>query len=109
MTIQGNIDQERLAFINARERLLQFFLVHMYSNNTDIYNARNKKNNNIPFPNDVERMKYFIGRFNKYYYDETYEFMVCIPAVDIEHQEDLNDDNVTHAMILNIKNSNQDH
>jgi len=71
MTIQGNIDQERLAFINARERLLQFFLVHMYSNNTEIFNVRNEKYNNRPFPNDIERMKYFINRFNRYYDDET--------------------------------------
>ena len=53
--------QERITYINARGRLLDFFMVHMYSNNVEVFNARND-----PFQNDVDRMNYFIGRFGKY-------------------------------------------
>ena len=64
--------QERIAYINAKGKLLQFFFEHMSSNNTELFNTKVN-----PFLNDMERMKYFIDRFNQYYNEETYDFMVC--------------------------------
>ena len=98
--LQERIEQERLPYIIARGKLLQFFLVHMYSNNTEIFNAKNNA-----YLNDMERMKYFIGRFNKYHNDDTYEFMVIHPLDAKEHQEDYTDDDITNAVIIDIKNS----
>ena len=92
--------EERISYINARGRLLDFFMVHMYSNNVEIFNARNDH-----FLNDMERMIYFIDRFNKYYDDETYDFLVTIPADADEYQEYLNDTYVNHYHIHSIKNS----
>ena len=92
--------QERITYINAGGRLLQFFMVHMYSNNIEAFNARND-----PFPNDMGRMNYFIERFDKYYDGDTYDFLVSIPADAKEHQEDHNGFNITHANIHSIKNS----
>ena len=63
--------QERIAYINARGKLLQDNFEHMYSNNTELFNTKVN-----PFLNDLERMKYFIDRFNQYYNEETYDFMV---------------------------------
>ena len=80
--------QERIAFINARQMLLQFFQRHMYSNNIELYNTRYEKGiTDVPFVDDVERMKYFISRFNEYYNDDTYEFALILPADAEDHQE----------------------
>ena len=53
--------QERIAYNTVRGKLLQFFFEHMYSNNTELFNTKVD-----PFLNDLERMKYFIDRFNQY-------------------------------------------
>ena len=80
--------QERIAYINARQMLLEFFQTHMYSNNIELYNTRYEKGiSNIPFADDVERMNYFIRRFNEYYNDDTYKFMLIFPADAEDHQE----------------------
>ena len=93
---QTNI-QERIAYINARGKLLQFFFEHMYSNNTELFNTKNDA-----FLNDMERMKYFIDRFNQYYNEETYDFIVsCPPDVD-EHYENHNPDAVDSSYIHEI-------
>ena len=92
--------EERISYINARGRLLDFFMVHMYSNNVEIFNERNDY-----FLNDMDRMKYFIERFYKYYDDETYDFLVSIPADADEYQEYLNDTYVNHYHIHSIKNA----
>jgi len=89
--------QERIAYINARGRLLQFFLEYMYSNNTELFNSIND-----PFLNDMERMKYFIERFNQYYNEETYDFIVCHPADADEHYESHNPDTVDSSYIHEI-------
>ena len=60
--------QERIAYNTARGKLLQFFFEHMYSNNTELFNSKNNA-----FLNDMERIKYFIDRFNQYYNEETYD------------------------------------
>ena len=109
MNTQGNIDQERLAFIKARQKLLQFFLAHIYSNNIDTFNARNEEYI-LPFKNDAERMKYFIDRFNQYFNDKTYdhatgEYKFYIPFDDLEYQEDYTGIDVTNELIHDIKNS----
>ena len=39
----------------------------MYPNNTGGFNN---------FPNDEERLRHFIERFNKYFSDNTFEFMI---------------------------------
>ena len=99
--LQERIEQERLPYIIVRGKLLQFFLVHMYSNNTEIFNAKNNA-----YLNDMERMKYFIDRFNKYHNDDTYDFMVTFPDDANEYQEDYtDDDDITNAVIIDIKNS----
>ena len=67
---------ERIEYINARGKLLQFFFEHMYSNNTELFNTKNDA-----FLNDMERMKYFIDRFNQYYNEETYDFIVSCPLM----------------------------
>ena len=94
--------QERIGYINARGKLLQFFFVHMYSNNTEVFNNRND-----PFLNDMERMKYFIERFNQYYNEETYDFMVCQPHDADEHYEthdpDTVDNSYIHEILMSIK------
>jgi len=60
----------------------------MYSNNIELYNTRYEKGiSDIPFADDVERMKYFIRRFNEYYNDDTYEYMTIHPADAVDHQE----------------------
>ena len=69
--------QERIAYINARKDLLQFFFEHMYSNNTEedkelVLSIFPFNSKNDAFLNDMERMKYFIDRFNQYYNEETY-------------------------------------
>ena len=89
--------QERIAYINARGRLLQFFLEYMYSNNTELFNSIND-----PFLNDMERMKYFIERFNQYYNEETNDFIVCIPEDADEHYESHNTDTVVNSYIHEI-------
>jgi len=58
-------------YLKAREELLDFFLRYIYSNNVII--KFNLVNN---FPNDAERMRHFIDRFNKYFPDETFEYMI---------------------------------
>ena len=101
---QTNI-QERIAYINARKDLLQFFFEHMYSNNTEedkelvlsIFPFNTKVN---PFLNDLERMKYFIDRFNQYYNEETYDFIVCHPADADEQYESHDPDAVDSSYIL---------
>ena len=94
--------QERIAYINARGKLLHFFFVHMYSNNTELFNSIND-----PFLNDVERMKYFIDRFNQYYHEEFYEFIVNLPLDADEHHENYDSDNVhtsyVHEVIMVVK------
>jgi len=57
-------------YLKAREELLGFFLRYMYSNNVTKFNLVNN------FPNDAERMRHFIDRFNKYFPDETFEYMI---------------------------------
>ena len=94
--------QERIAYINARGRLLQFFLVHMYSNNTELFNAKNEKLNDVPFLNDMEPMKYFIDRSNQYYDEETYDFIVSYPPDASEHQETHDPDIVENSYIHEI-------
>ena len=59
--------QERIAYINARGKLLQFFLVLMYSNNVELFNIKNEKLNDAPFLNDMERMKYFVDRLFNFF------------------------------------------
>ena len=88
---------ERIAYINARKDLLQFFFEHMYSNNTEVFNTKNDA-----FLNDMERMKYFIDRFNQYYNEETYDFMVCQPPDADEHYESHNPDAVVSSYIHEI-------
>ena len=85
--------QERIAYINARGKLLQFFFVHMYSNNREVFNNKNE------FLNDMERMKYFIERFNQYYNEETYDCMVCQPHDADEHYETHDPDTVDNSYI----------
>jgi len=89
--------QERIAYINARGKLLQFFFVHMYSNNTELFNSKNDV-----FLNDTERMKYFIDRFNEYYNEETYDFMVSCPTDAEEHYENHDPDTVNNSYIHEI-------
>jgi len=94
--------QERIAYINARGKLLQFFLGYMYSNNIELFNTKVEKLNDIPFLNDVERMKYFIDRFNQYYNEETYDFAVGFPYDADEHHESHNPDSVVSSYIHEI-------
>ena len=89
--------QERIAYINARGKLLQFFFMHMYSNNTELFNSKSDA-----FLNDVERMKYFIERFNEYYTEETYDFMVTCPPDADEHDESHNPDAVDNSYIHDV-------
>ena len=89
--------QERIVYINARGKLLQFFLGYMYSNNIELFNTKND-----PFLNDVERMKYFIDRFNQYYNEETYEFIVNEPHDADEHHENHNSDSIDSSYIHEI-------
>ena len=97
--------QERIAFIIARQMLLEFFQTHMYSNNIELYNTRYEKDiNHVPFANDEERMKYFISRFNEYYNDDTYEFALILPADAEDHQEKY-PFGTDVARIISIKNA----
>ena len=89
--------QERIAYINARGKLLQFFFVHMYSNNTELFNSKNDV-----FLNDMERMKYFIERFDQYYNEETYDFIVSCPPDADEHDENHNPDVVDNSYIHDV-------
>ena len=89
--------QERIAYINARKDLLQFFLGYMYSNNIELFNTKND-----PFLNDVERMKYFIDRFDQYYNEETYDFIVNLPNDADEHHESHNPDSVDNSYIHDV-------
>jgi len=61
--------QERIAYINARGKLLQFFLVNSFNNDTEEFSKHNI------FPNDMERMKYFIDIFGELYHDN--ELIQC--------------------------------
>ena len=88
---------ERIEYINARGKLLQFFLIHMYSYNTELFNSKN-----YTFLNDMGRMKYFIDRFNQYYDEETYDFMVYHPSDADEHHESHNPDAVDSSYIHEI-------
>ena len=97
--------QERIAYINARQMLLEFFQTHMYSNNIELYNTRYEKgNSDVPFADDVERMKYFIRRFNKYYNDDTYEYAIVFPADAKDHQENY-PFGIDDTKIISIKNA----
>ena len=89
--------QERIAYINARKDLLQFFFEHMYSNNTELFNTKNDA-----FLNDMEWMKYFIDRFNQYYNEETYDFMAFCPPDADEHYESHNPDAVDNSYIHEV-------
>ena len=100
--------QERIAFINARQKLLDFFLIHMYSNRIDDFNERYEKDI-IPFKNDETRMKYFIVRFCWYYnlskvYSNTDKpYPWTCPPDDLKHYEDYTAKDVTNDLI-DIKN-----
>ena len=89
--------QERIAYINARGKLLQFFFVHMYSNNMEVFNSKNDA-----FLSDMERMKYFIERFDQYYNEETYDFIVSCPPDADEHYENHNPDVVDNSYVKYI-------
>ena len=54
----------------------------MYSNNMELFNTKVNS-----FLNDLERMKYFIDRFNQYYNEETYDSIVYTPVDADEHYE----------------------
>ena len=57
-------------YLKAREELLGFFLKYMYPNNIGRFNN---------FLNDEETLRHFIERFNKYFPDDTFKFMITYP------------------------------
>jgi len=91
---QISLIEKRMVYNTARGKLLQFFLEHMYSNNTELFNSKNDA-----FLNDKERMKYFIDRFNQYYIEEMYFFIVYYPPDADEHYENHNPDAVESSYI----------
>ena len=74
----------------------------MYSNSVELFNIKNEKLNDVPFLNDMERMKYFIDRFNQYYNEETYDFMVYHPTDADEHYESHIPDGIDSSYIHEI-------
>ena len=79
-------------YLKAREELLAFFLKYMYPNNTGgIYD----------FSNDV---RHLIERFNKYFPDDIFEFMITYPDDALILGEELRH-NVDDEEIYSIKKS----
>jgi len=103
-------NKDFIPFINARQMLLEFFLIHMYSNRIEVFNERYEKDI-IPFKNDETRMKYFIERFCWYYnlskvYSNTDKpYPWTYPPDDLEHCEDYTAKDVTNDLIDDIKKS----
>ena len=69
----------------------------MYSNNTEedkelVLSIFPFNSKNDAFLNDMERMKYFIDRFNQYYNEETYE----------NHNSDSIDSSYIHEIMMAI-------
>ena len=85
-------------YLKAREELLEFFLRYTYSTSVTKFNLVNN------FPNNAERMRRFIDRFNKYFPDETFEFMIIHPADASIFDEELRH-NVSDREIHSIKKS----
>jgi len=87
-------------YSHARRELLGFFLRRMYGGNIPHF----RKINN--FPNEVERMKYFITRFNVYSPDEIFEYINLYPE-DAKYFGEEFRYNVYDKEIHSIKKINQ--
>jgi len=96
MTLQESIEQERLSYINVRGRLLQFFLVNSFNNDTEEFSKHNI------FPNDMKRMKYFIDIFDELYHEN--EVIQC-DLVFANGMWFITDYNTPFEVIQSIKNS----
>ena len=63
MTTQENIEQQRLAYVEARLEILNYFLVYGFNNDTGEFAYH------MGHVSDKERLKYFIDIFNELYND----------------------------------------
>ena len=96
MTTQENIEQQRLAYVEARLELLNFFLAHSFNNDTNEFSYH------MGHVSDKERLKYFIGIFDELYNDN--EVIQC----DIVFGNEMifvADDTIPYEVIKSIKKS----
>jgi len=86
---QTKTQQERIAFINARQKLLQYFLFNNFDNDVEKFSKYNV------FSNDKERMQHFINNFEEFYHfhekiqcDIAYGKGMCLTKADnVPHEE----------------------